>query len=159
MKCLLAQGFIGCVDGSWPLVLSSLTLPSIYRFGNGLLGFPSVACDCFPENEAEVFSAHVMRNVERPSKAPCFLTPWIESCYSLGPKESPGVRSSAIFRLASEFSFWKRSPEELSARRQKERTVKPKKPKLWAPGTGGWWKALMKWGEEMGCGGDERASH
>ena len=75
MKCMLAQGFIGCVDGSWPLVLSSLMLPSIYRFGNGLLGFRSAACDCLPENEAEVFSAHVMQSVELPSKAPSFLTP------------------------------------------------------------------------------------
>lgn len=64
----------------------------------------------------------------------------------------PGISSSAIFLLASEFSRW--SPEDLNAGRQKERSIKPKKPTLQASGIGGLWKDLMKW-EGMGCEGDK----
>lgn len=73
--------------------------------------------------------------------------------YSLNPALAwvlrnllPGVRSAAIFCLASEFSFSERSPEALNMGRQKERPIKPKTPKLQASGIGGLWKALMKWG-------------
>lgn len=68
----------------------------------------------------------------------------------------PGVRNSAIFHLASEFSKW--SLEELNAGRQKERPIKPKKPKLQASGFRGLWKDLMKW-EGMGCEGGKGDPH
>ena len=57
MKCVLAQSFISWVmeAGCWHS-LGSCSL-SIYRFGNGLLGFHSAACSCVAENEAEVLSA------------------------------------------------------------------------------------------------------
>lgn len=74
MKCVLAQGFIGCVleAGCW-YSPGSCSL-SIYRFGNGLLGFHSAACSFVAENEVEVLSAHVMASIKLLSKAACSLT-------------------------------------------------------------------------------------
>lgn len=59
--------------GSWCSPVSHCL--SIYRFGNGLLGFRSAACSCLPENEAGVPSAHVMESIKLLSKATRFLTP------------------------------------------------------------------------------------
>lgn len=74
MKCALAQGFISWVmeAGCW-YSLGSCSF-SIYRFGNGLLGFHSAACSCVAENEAEVLSVHVMASIKLLSKAACSLT-------------------------------------------------------------------------------------
>lgn len=47
---------------------------SIYRFGNGLLGFHSAACSFVAKKEAEAVSAHVMASIKLLSKAACSLT-------------------------------------------------------------------------------------
>lgn len=137
---MLAQGFLHWLHG-WKLAVGAFVswCLSTYTFGNGLPDFPSAACNCLLVNEAGVLGAQCFL-----PRHLVFLFP--ESRYGLGPKESPGVRSSAIFHLVSEFSFWKQSLEELREGSRKDLS----NPRSLSCEVGGLWKALMKWrGNEL----------
>lgn len=101
---------------------------SIYRFGNGLLGFLppvvvflkmklDVQCSCDGKDKAP-FQGNVF------SYSLNLAITWVLR------HQLPGVRSSAIFHLASEFSLSERLLEELNVGRQKERPVKTQEAKV-----------------------------
>lgn len=71
MKCVLAQGFVGWLNGSWLFVLSQSHVAVPFTgLVMGFWVFILLPVAVF-EIEAEVLNAPLMRSIKPPSKATC----------------------------------------------------------------------------------------